>query len=181
LYLRDQIVNFRLDRALRTLKNLQEFQEVLLNFLFEEARKEANNILEDKDPPSSLFDLKTLRNFSYMDQLAKLQYNFPLLVACISGSLAKSRDDTVTELCRKGFGGKNRDEEVELVPMVVQTVTRITRNRHPLSLSTVTSMNSLFLWTSRVSSHVFQLFNSMGDCYRYGKQSETEDCAKSSS
>ena len=166
LNFRDQILDFRLDRAFRTLKNLPEFREVLLNFLFEEARKEANNILEDKDPPSSLFDLETLRNFSYEDQLAKLQHNCPLLVTCISGSLAKSKDETTAELSRKGFGGKNIDEEIELVPMVVQTDARVVRNRHPRSLSIVTSMNSMFLWTSRVSSHVFQLLNSMGDCYR---------------
>ena len=41
------------------------------------------------------------------------------------------------------------------------------KNRHPRSVSVVPSLNSLFLWTSRVSGHVFHLFNSLGDCFRY--------------
>ena len=165
-YHRDQIVNFRLDRALRSLKNLPEFQEVFKSFLFEEARKEAENILGDKDPPRSSFTLETLREFSYKDQLAKLQQYSPLLITCISGSLAKAKDTAVTDLSRKGFGGRNMEEEIDLTPMIVQTAARTIRNRHPRSLTTVTAMNSIFFWTSRVSCHVFHLFNSLGDCYR---------------
>ena len=132
----------------------------------EEAHKESEGILSDKDPARKDFTLNSLRKFSYKEQLAKLQKSSPLLVACITGSISKTKVKTSEDLTRKGFRGQNRDKNIDLTPAVVQTVSRILKNKHPYSLTFMASLNSLFLWTCRVSGHVFQLLNSLGDCYR---------------
>ena len=132
----------------------------------EEAHKESEGILSDKDPARKDFTLNSLRKFSYKEQLAKLQKSSPLLVACITGSISKTKVKTSEDLTRKGFGGQNRDKNIDLTPAVVQTVSRILKNKHPYSLTLMASLNSLFLWTCRVSGNVFQLLNSLGDCYR---------------
>ena len=168
---RDQLLKNRPERALRTLKSFPNFTPAFQNFVYEEARNEAEGILSDKDPPRSTFNLETIRKFSYTDQLAKLQASSPILVPCIRGSIYKNRGEESKQLSRKGFGGKNNDQDLDLQPAVVQSVTRIMRNRHPRSLTTLSCLNSMFLWTSRVSGHVFQFFNSLGDCYRYNSWS----------
>ena len=148
------------------MKSFPNFTSAFHNFVLDEARREAQTISE-KDPPRSAFTLETLRQFTYKDQLIKLQESSPLLVACVTGSISKDKVDTAEEVYRKGLGGRNADQSIDLVPAVVQSVTRILKNRHPRSLSTVSCLNSLFLWTSRVSGHVFQFLNSLGDCYKY--------------
>ena len=151
---------------MRTLKALPSFDKAFHNFVQEEAHKESEGILSDKDPARKDFTLNSLRKFSYKEQLAKLQKSSPLLVACITGSISKTKVKTSEDLTRKGFGGQNRDKNIDLTPAVVQTVSRILKNKHPYSLTLMASLNSLFLWTCRVSGHVFQLLNSLGDCYR---------------
>ena len=163
---RDQLVKNRPERALRTMKSLPNFASAFHRFVQDEAHKEAEGILTEKDPPRSAFTLDTLRKFSYKEQLAKLQRTSPLLVACVTGSISRTKVSNLEQISRKGFGGSNQDQNVDLVPAIVQSVGRIIKNRHPYSLTTLASLNSMFLWTSRVSSHVFQLLNSLGDCYR---------------
>ena len=167
LIFRDQLLRNRPDRALRTMKSFPKFAPAFHDFVHEEARKESECIKSDRDPPRTSFTLDTLRKFSYKEQLTKLQRSSPLLVACVAGSISKEKTSTLEDISRKGFGGKNRDQNIDLVPALVQSVVRILKNRHPFSLSTMACLNSLFLWTNRVSGHVFQLFNSLGDCYRY--------------
>lgn len=166
IYFRDQLIKNRPERALRTMKSFPNFASAFHGFVQDEARKEAEGILSEKDPPCSAFTLDTVRKFSYKEQLAKLQRTTPLLVACITGSISKSKVSNSEQISRKGFGGSCRDQNIDLIPAIVQSVCRIMKNRHPYSLTTMASLNSLFLWTSRVSGHVFQLFNSLGDCYR---------------
>ena len=122
--------------------------------------------MSEKDPAKSCFSLDSLRKFSYKDQLAKLQRTSPLLVACVTGTISKEKIYETETITRKGFGGSKSDKRIDLVPTIVQSVSRIVKNRHPRSISLVPSVNSLFLWTHRVSSHVFQLLNSLGDCFR---------------
>ena len=83
------------------------------------------------------------------------------------GSIWKLKVRTAEDLKRKGFGGSNRAEEIDLVPVVVQSISRIIKNCHPFSLTVLPSMNSLFLWSCRATGKVFDHFNLMGDCYRY--------------
>ena len=163
---RDQIIKNRPERVLRTLKALPNFNSAFYRFVQEEAHRESEGILLDKDPARKDFTLDSLRKFTYREQLNKLQTASPLLVACVTGAIAKTKVKTSEDLTRKGFGGPNRDQKIDLTPAIVQTVSRIMKNKHPYSLTLMASLNSLFLWTCRVSGHVFQLFNSLGDCYR---------------
>ena len=149
------------------MKSLSNFTAAFHGFVQDEAHREAEGILSEKDPARKDFDLDSLRKFSYKEQLTKLQRTSPLLVACVMGTISKSNVKSFEDLTRKGFGGPNRDQNIDLIPAVVQSVSRIVKNRHPYSLSLMSSLNSLFLWTCRVSGHVFHLFNSLGDCYRY--------------
>ena len=151
------------------------FTPAFHGFVQEEAHKESEAILTDKDPARKDFTLASLRKFTYKEQLSKLQRTSPLLVACVTGSISKTRVKSSGDLTRKGFGGQNREQKIDLTPAVVQTVSRIMKNKHPNSLTLMASLNSLFLWTCRVSGHVFQLLNSLGDCYRYtGALDKTE-------
>ena len=90
----------------------------------------------------------------------------PLLVASVIGSIRKMKIRSEEDLTRKGFGGANRSQDIDLSPAVVQSVSRIVKNCHPSSLSILPCMNSIFLWTCRASGHIFQLLNALGDCYR---------------
>ena len=74
---------------------------------------------------------------------------------------------TYEDLTRKGFGGACRDEDIDLTPTIVQTISRILKNRHPNSVNVMACLNSLFLWTNHVAGNVFHFFNLLGDCYRY--------------
>ena len=164
---RNKIVNQHPDRALRTMKNLSNFRPALQAFVQEESRLEAANILKHKDPPRTSFTLDMVKNFSYSEQLRKFQVTNPLLVASIVGTLSQTKGAKCEDLSRKGFGGPNRSENVDLVPTIVQTVSRLLKNIHTRSVSVLPSMNSLNLWTHHVPGHLFHLFNSLGDCYRY--------------
>ena len=152
------------------MKLLSNFEPAFQSFVQEESRLEAQQILEGKDSPRSSFKLEDLRNFSYSDQLIKFQRTNPILVASISGTLSKTKRAQCEDLSRKGFGGPNRSENIDLVPSVVQTISRVLKNRHPHSISLLPCLNSLHLWTNRVPGHLFHFFNSLGDSYRY-KQS----------
>ena len=97
---------------------------------------------------------------------AKLQRTNPVLVASVIGSIRKLKVRSEEDLKRKGFGGPNRAEDIDLTPAVVQSVSRILKNCHPYSLTLLSSMNSIFLWSCKVSGKVFEFFNLLGDCYR---------------
>ena len=155
------------ERALRSMRTLPGFNSALVNFVQDEAYREGGGILAEKDAPRKDFTIENLRNFSYKEQLGKLQRTNPLLVACVMGSIRKIKITTVDDLKRKGFGGADTSEDIDLTPAVVQSVSRIIKNCHPRSISTIPAMNSLLFWTSRVSGHIFELFNYLGDCYRY--------------
>ena len=148
------------------MKTLSNFRPALEAFIQEECRLDASRILEEKDPPKSSFSLDTLRAFSYNTQLQKFRATNPLLVASIVGTLSQNKGAQCEDLSRKGFGGPNKGEDVDLVPTIVQTLSRLLKNRHPRSISILPSMNSLNLWAYHVPGHVFHFFNSLGDCYR---------------
>ena len=78
-FIRDQIINHRPGRALRTMKDLTEFPAEFLAFVHEEARKEAQGIVKEKDLPRSSFSLDDLRDFSYKDQFLKLDSKLTML------------------------------------------------------------------------------------------------------
>ena len=149
------------------MKDLAEFPTEFLAFVHEEARKEAQGIVKEKDLPRSSFSLNDLRDFSYKDQLLKFQRTNPILMASILGTMSKNKREHPENISRKGFGGANRGEEIDLIPSVVQTVARVLRNRHSGSVSLLPSLNSLHLWGHRVPGHLFHFYNSIGDCYRY--------------
>ena len=96
------------------MKSFSNFSSAFHNFVLDEARREAQTISE-KDPPRSAFTLETLRQFTYKDQLIKLQESSPLLVACVTGSISKDKVDTAEEVHRKGLGGRNADQSIDLV------------------------------------------------------------------
>ena len=148
------------------MKELPNFDLDLVKFIQEESRTQAEAIVLQKDPNRNTFTLENLRKFSNKEQLDKLQKTNPLLTATIVGTLSKTRGVKAEELSRKGFGGANREEDIDLTPCVVQSISRILRNRHPSSISLIPCLNSLFMWTSRVPGQVFHWFNSLGDCFR---------------
>ena len=57
--------------------------------------------------------------------------------------------------------------DLDLTPVVCQTVSRLLKNRHPRSVSDIQSMNSLYMWTNQTPGHMYQFHNSLGDSYRY--------------
>ena len=62
---RNQIMQCTVERSLITMsKGLPNFSMALSNILQEECRKEADNILEEKDVSSSSFNLEKVENFS---------------------------------------------------------------------------------------------------------------------
>ena len=157
---RDQILSHRLGRAFRTMKSLPSFQDELQTFVQEEARLQAQGILEDKDDPRASFSLADMTEFSYKEQLRKFQRTNPILVASILGTLSRHKGDQAETISRKGFGGAKRGEDIDLVPTVVQTVSRVLKNRHPSSISLLPCLNSLYLWGNRVPGHLFHFYNS---------------------
>ena len=67
---RKQIMQRTIEHALTTMsKGLPNFNMALSNFLQEEYRKEADNILEQKEACSSSFNLEKVENFSNKDIL----------------------------------------------------------------------------------------------------------------
>ena len=149
------------------MQQLSSFPSALNTFVQEECRQQAENILAEKDPPRALFSLLSLETFSYKDQLEKFHQTNPLLLSCIAGTLSKTKNTNHEDLIQKGFGGPNRAEDVDLTPTICQSVSRILKNRHPYSISTIPCLNSLYLWANRVPGQLYQLFNSFGDCFRY--------------
>ena len=91
------------------MRPLPGFSAALVDFVQEEAFHEADGILKNKDPPVKEFSLDSLENFSYTEQLAKLQRTNPILVACIKGSIRKLKIKSDVDLTRKGFGGNARE------------------------------------------------------------------------
>ena len=148
------------------MKPLPNFPSEFVAFVQEESRQEAQGILKNKDIPRASFTLQDMMDFDYNDQLEKFKKTNPILVACILGTMSRKKGETSENISRKGFGGARRGEDVDLIPSVVQTVSRILKNRHPRSVSLLPSLNSLHLWGNRVPGHLFHFFNSMGDCYR---------------
>ena len=149
------------------MKSLSNFKPALHSFVQEEARLEAQNIVDEKEPPRSSFNLTSLTSFSYSDQLKRFKTTNPILLAAIVGTLSKHKHAKIEDISRKGFGGPNRSEDVDLVPSTVQTISRVLRNRHPSSVSVLPCMNSLHLWANHVPGSLFHFFNAIGDSYRY--------------
>ena len=147
------------------MKNLPNFHSDLCEFVLEESRREALRI-EDKDDPTTKFDLQCIKNFTYEAELEKFQKSNPLLMSAIVGTISKEKVTNYSELSRKGFGGPNSSEDIDLIPCVVQTAARILRNRHPRSISTVPCMTSLYLWANRVPGKILHYCNTIGDTYR---------------
>ena len=148
------------------MKKLPDFQSDLYQFVREEARAEADNILKCKDPPLSEFDLKSLDNFSYKSEMEKLLTVAPLLMACIAGTISSQKSASLCDLSRKGFGGSRQSEPISLMPAMVQTASCILRNRHPNSISTVACVNSVNSWLLHIPHQFFFLNNSLGIGFR---------------
>ena len=62
------------------MKDIPSFDKHHHSFVQEEARKEADAVLSEKDPPRAEFTLANIRKFSYKNELDKLQRNNPLLL-----------------------------------------------------------------------------------------------------
>ena len=163
---RDQIRNFHVGRALRSMKPLSNFSSQFLSFVQEESRLEAQGIVLEKDHPRTSFSLHDIRSFSYEEQFKKFQRTNPILVASILGTMSRSRAQDPDQISRKGFGGSHSGEDIDLIPSVVQTVSRVLKNRHSRSVSLIPCLNSLHLWGNRVPGHLFHFFNSLGDSFR---------------
>ena len=148
------------------MRSLPNFEKDFLTFVREQSRLEADNILKQKDPPVSQFNLTSLNNFQYESELDKLEKVAPTLMACIGGTISASKDQPLVNLTRKGFGGSRQSEEISLVPTMVQTATCILRNRHPNSISTIPCVNSLNNWMNHVTHQYFFLTNSLGQSFR---------------
>ena len=88
-------------------------------------------------------------------------------LATIIGSISKQKVINFSDISRKGFGGANSGLDIDLVPSVVQTVSRILKNRHPRTHTTMPCMNSLYLWANRVPGHIVHFYNMLGDSYRF--------------
>ena len=69
------------------MKDLPDFDTALQSFVQEEARKEANSVISEKDSPKSQFTLENLRKFSYKGELDKFQKTNPLLLGKPSFSM----------------------------------------------------------------------------------------------
>ena len=70
-FIRDQILKYKPDRALKLMRNLPNFHGAFIKLVQDEAYKEGSNILLEKDDPRKDFDMNCLRNFSYKEQLGK--------------------------------------------------------------------------------------------------------------
>ena len=70
-YFRDQILKNKPERALKVMSNLSNFHGAFVNFVQDEAYKEGQNILQEKDIQRKEFNMDCLKNFSYNEQLGK--------------------------------------------------------------------------------------------------------------
>ena len=150
------------------MKSLPNFEKDFHKFVREECRLEGDRILGDKDPPLSEFSLKTLRDFDYNCELEKFEKVAPTLMASIAGSITSSKEESLANLKRRGFGGSRKGEDISLVPAIVQTASCILRNRHPNSISTVPCVNSLNSLLMHIPHQYFFLNNSLGQSFRFG-------------
>ena len=57
----------------------------------EEARREADQILNEKDVRRTEFTVEDLRKFSYKEELQRFQRTNPLLLACVAGTISKCK------------------------------------------------------------------------------------------
>ena len=125
-----QLGKYRIERALKSMKMLPNFDRDFNKFVRDECRRQADNILKNKDPPVSDFDSASLYEFDYKKEIDKLQDIVPTLMASIAGTISSSRADLV-DITRKGFGGSRQSDDISLMPAMVQTASCILRNRHP--------------------------------------------------
>ena len=169
-----KLTRYRTGHALREMKELPNFDKDFLQFVREECRLEADQILKNKDPPPSSFNLESLKSFDYFKELSKMEAVSPILVASISGAISASKDKPTASLTRKGFGGSRKDDDISLVPSIVQAASLIMRNRHPNSISTVPCINSINNWLQHVPHKYFFLQNALGFSFRYRKHVMTK-------
>ena len=88
---RDQLLRNRVLRALRSLKSYPSFPRDFQTFVMEEARREADQILNEKDVRRTEFTVEDLRKFSYKEELQRFQRTNPLLLACVAGTISKCK------------------------------------------------------------------------------------------
>ena len=165
-----QLEKYRIDRALKSMKVLPNFGREFNKFVRNESRRQADNILHDKDPLGN-FTMSSLDDFSYENEFRLLEKRVPTLIASISGTISASKADPVN-LCRKGFGGSRRSDDISLVPVMVQTAACILRNRHPNSISSVACVNSINNYLCHVTKQYFYMTNLLG--LSYSKQTSVE-------
>ena len=82
------------------MKELPGFSEDFSKFVRDKCRSEADLILNDKDPALKDFDMDSLKNFSYLSSLNKLEKVAPTLLASIAGSISDSKCDDIKTLSR---------------------------------------------------------------------------------
>ena len=163
---RDQLIRYRPLRALRSMKTLPHFHSDFCSFILEESRREASKTTVEKDEQSTEFNMESIKKFSYESELEKFQKTNPILLAALVGTISKQKVEDYSDISRKGFGGPFSSSDIDLVPCVVQTASRILKNRHPRSISNIPCMNSVYLWGNRVPGKVLHFFNTLGDSYR---------------
>ena len=76
-------------QGIQITKRISKLPTTFLAFLLEEARKEAEFI--EKDVSRTEFTIEDLKKFSYKDELERYQRNCPILVACVIGSISRSK------------------------------------------------------------------------------------------
>ena len=135
-------MNYRIERALKTMNTLHNFDRDFNQFVRDECRRQSDSILKQKDPPLSDFDITSNDEFDYNKELSKLEEIVPTLKASIAGTISSSKEE-LHMLFRKGFGGSNQSKDISLIPAMMQTASCIIRNRHPNSISTVPCVNSV--------------------------------------
>ena len=62
------------------MKEISNFNVALQTFVLEEAKKEADAVLSEKDAPTAQFNLENIRKFSYKSELDRFQKTNPLLL-----------------------------------------------------------------------------------------------------
>ena len=122
------------------MKSLPNFASALVDFVHEETRQEAQGILQDKDAARTSLTIQDVKDFDYNDQFRKFQKTNPILVASILGTLSRVKGEKPENISRKGFGGARSGEGIDLIPAVVQTVSRVLK---ALEISFLTSLVEL--------------------------------------
>ena len=73
------------------MEKMPKFPSAFIVMVQDQARKEASNILKEKDPPRSAFSRETIQMFSYKNELEKFQRTNPTLLAAIVGTISKAK------------------------------------------------------------------------------------------